>query len=177
MDKIYSRRKLKLPSLKVSKIDKIITRKIYFSIIMLIISTLTGYKLLKSIDPIFEGLCTAKAQSIATDITNRKSSEVLARYNYKDTVQIIESEDKKNSILKTDIVTLNQIVSDIAIEIQKELNETGKQAIQIPLGALTGTKYLSATRPQHKNKNSTSRRYCNRYKNRIQISRNKPNGI
>ena len=63
----------------------------------LIISTITVYTILKLTDPIFEGLCVEKARRIATDLTNRKSSEVLAKYNYQDTVKIIKSEDEKNS--------------------------------------------------------------------------------
>jgi len=93
MDKIYSRKKIRLPNIKGIKTDKTRLRKIYFVILIFTISIITGYTALKSIDPIFEGLCIAKAQGIATEITNQKSSEVLARYNYQDTVKIIESED------------------------------------------------------------------------------------
>ena len=83
MDKIYSRYKIRLPTIKRIKSNNRKIGKIYFTMIMMIISIFTSYKILKSIDPIFEGLCIAKAKSISTDITNRKSSDVLARYNYK----------------------------------------------------------------------------------------------
>lgn len=151
MDKIYSRPRIKLPEVK--KVKKNLKRKIgkiYFTALMLIISMLTGNNILKSIDPIFEGLCVAKAQSIATDITNRKSSEVLARYNYNETVQIIKSEDGKNSILKTDIVKVNQIVSDITLDVQDEINRIGKETIEIPAGALIGNQYLAGFGPSFK---------------------------
>lgn len=150
MDKIYSRYKIRLPTIKRIKSNNRKIGKIYFTMIMMIISIFTSYKILKSIDPIFEGLCIAKAKSISTDITNRKSSDVLARYNYKDTVKIIKSDDGKSSILKTDIVTLNQIISDIAIEIQNEINEIGKQNIEIPIGALVGNKYFAGFGPKVK---------------------------
>ena len=147
MDIIYSRHKIKLPQIKNNKDKNLKIQNILFTILMLAISSITSYKILKSIDPIFEGLCKAKAQSIATDITNRKSTEVLARYNYKDTVQMIKTEDGKNSVLKTDIVTINQIASDIAIEIQNELNDISKQTIEIPIGSLTGIKYFAGSGP------------------------------
>lgn len=150
MDKIYSRYKIRLPTIKRIKSNNRKIGKIYFTMIMMIISIFTSYKILKSIDPIFEGLCIAKAKSISTDITNRKSSDVLARYNYKDTVKIIKSDDGKSSILKTDIVTLNQIISDIAIEIQNEINEIGKQNVEIPIGALVGNKYFAGFGPKVK---------------------------
>ena len=95
MDKIYSRYKIRLPTIKRIKSNNRKIGKIYFTMIMMIISIFTSYKILKSIYSIFEGLCIAKAKSISTDITNRKSSDVLARYNYKDTVKIIKSDDEK----------------------------------------------------------------------------------
>ena len=150
MDKIYSRPRIKFIKIKPVQLAEKRVKKAYFTIIILIISLATGYKLLKAVDPIFEGLCLAKAQGIATDISNRKSSDVLLQYDYKDTVQIIKAEDGKNSILKTDIVTINRIISDIAIEIQKELNELGKQEIKIPVGALTGNQYLAGFGPNIK---------------------------
>lgn len=150
MDKIYSRPRIKLVKFKKEKFSYKKIKKTYFTILILIVSLLTGYNLLKSMDPIFEGLCLAKAQGIATEITNKKSSEVLLQYDYNNTVQIIKSEDGKNSILKTDIVILNRIISDIAIEIQKALNEVGKQEIKIPVGALTGNQYFSGFGPNMK---------------------------
>ena len=84
MDKIYSRRKIKLPKIKTIKTQNKRIKKIYFTVLILIVATLTVYKIMESIDPIFEGLCISKAQGIATEITNTKSSEVLAKYNYKD---------------------------------------------------------------------------------------------
>lgn len=150
MDKIYSRRRIRLPKSKAMDINKKKITKIYFTLLILIISITTVYNVLKSVDPIFENLCIAKAKGIATDITNRESSEVLARYDYQDTVEITKDIDGKNSILKTDIVTLNEIISDIALEIQKELNQISEQEIEIPLGAFIGNKYLTGIGPNIK---------------------------
>lgn len=150
MDKIYTRRKIKLPNIKVIKGDKNRLRKNYIVILIFTISIITVYKSLKAVDPVFVGLCNDKAQSIATEITNIKSSEVLARYNYQDTVKIIESDEGRKSMLKTDIVLLNKIISDITIEIEKELNKLANEYVEIPLGALTGNKYLLATGPKVK---------------------------
>ena len=146
MDKIYSRTRIKIPNVKIFRDGKY--KRIYFPMVMLLIVIITGYRALKSIDPVFEGLCVAKAQSIATDIANRKSSEVLGKYSYNDTVQLIKSDDGQNSILKTDIVKINQIVSDITIEIQKELNSIEKENIEIPAGALFGNKYITGFGPK-----------------------------
>lgn len=148
MDKIYSRRKIKLPVINSIKNKKI--GKIYFTVLIFTISIITGYKILKSIDPIFEGLCVSRAQGIATDITNRKSSEVLAKYNYQDTVKIIRNDEGKNCMLKTDIVMLNEIISDITLEIQKELNKLKNENVEIPIGALMGNQYFAGSGPKIK---------------------------
>lgn len=148
MDKIYSRHRIRIPKIKENKNNKI--RKMYFTIITYAITIFTSWYTLKSIDPIFEGLCTTKALGIATEITNRKTSEVLAKYNYKETVQITKSEDEKNNILKTDVVLLNEIMSDIAIEVQKEIDNLSNQNIEIPMGALTGNRYLAGVGPKVK---------------------------
>lgn len=150
MDKIYSRRKIRLPKVKVIKSENKKTRKICFTVLILVVAIVTGYNILKGVDPIFEGLCIEKAQSIATDITNRKASDILAQYDYQNTVQMIRSDDGKNSILKTDIVTINKIASDIAIAIQNEIDDLEKQEIEIPVGALTGNKYLAGMGPNIK---------------------------
>ncbi len=150
MDKIYSRHRIKIPKIKEYKNQSKKIRKIYFTITMYAITIVTGWYTLKSIDPIFEGLCTSKALGIATDITNRKTSEVLAKYDYKETVQITKSEDEKNNILKTDVVLLNEIISDIAIEVQKEIDSLSNQNIEIPIGALTGNKYFAGLGPKIK---------------------------
>jgi len=147
MDKIYSRKSIKLPKLKGDS-DKI--RKLYFITLIFVVTIITGYKALQAVDPIFEALCNDEAQNIATEITNMKSSEVLSRYNYQDTVKIIQSEDGRNSMLKTDIVMLNQMISDIALEIQEALNNLANEYVEIPLGALTGNKYLVALGPRIK---------------------------
>lgn len=152
MDKIYSRKKIKIPMLRIikDKNKKNNIRKIYFIFVILIVTIITGYNTLKKIDPIFENLCVARAQGIATEITNRKTSEILSKYNYQDTVRIVKSEDGKNSMLKTDIVMINQIVSDITLEIQKELDMLENKEVKIPSGALIGMDYFAGSGPNIK---------------------------
>jgi len=155
MDKIYTRRKIKLPKTK-----KVKLKKIYFTVIMLVIIVITGYNVLNSVDPIFEELCIAKAQAIATDITNIKSSEVLAKYNYQDTVKIIKAEDGKSSIIKTDIVLINEIISDITVAIQQELKLLEEEVLEIPIGAIMGSQYFTASGPKMKIKIISAGEIC-----------------
>jgi len=146
MDKIYSRHRIKLPKVITKKSDSRNIKKIYFLTILLGIAIFTGYHMLTSVDPIFEGLCISKAQGIATDITNRKTSEVLLKYNYKDIVELSKNENQDN-ILKTDVALINQIAADIAIEVQKELDKIGQEDINVPMGALLGNDYFAGIGP------------------------------
>ena len=45
---------------------------------------------------------------------------------------------------------INRMTSDIANEIQNELNKLENQIIEIPIGALTGNRYLTALGPKVK---------------------------
>lgn len=146
MDKIYSRPRIKILKGITKKTDSRRAKKIYYMTILIVIVILTIYHILSSIDPIFEGLCIAKAQGIATEITNRKTSDVLANYNYNDIVELSKNENQDN-ILKTDVALINKIASDIALEIQAELEKVQKKDIEIPMGALLGNQYFAGMGP------------------------------
>lgn len=147
MDKIYSRKRLKIPSSKIYCIENKKIRKILSIILILLIAVFTVMTLMKSINPIFEGHCKQKANLFATDIVNIKSTEVLAKYEYADLVKIESNETDNTKILKTDVSVINQIASDIAVEVSNQLKNTeGK--IEIPIGAILGNKYLAGAGPK-----------------------------
>ena len=77
---------------------------------------------------------------------NNATNIVLGKIDYKDIVTT-EIDEENNKVLKTDVTIINKIASNIALEIQKELNELEKQNIKIPLGALSGNKYLAGVGP------------------------------
>lgn len=138
MDKIYSRKRIKL-----YKIDKKLTKLI----IIIIIAITTVIAISKSINPIFENLCKEKAMNIGTEISNKKANEVLEMYSLADIVTFIEGENNKAGFLKTDVVTINKIASDIAIKAEEEFQNLKNEEISIPIGAISGNKYLSGVGP------------------------------
>ena len=142
MDKIYSRKRIKI----FYSDKKTIKKKITFSLII-IIAVITIMYSVKSIDPIFENLCKEKAMQISTDILNTESTKVVHRYEYKDLVSIIKNETEGTSILKTDVRALNDIASDIAIEVNNRLIALEQEQIEIPIGAISGNKYLAGFGP------------------------------
>lgn len=142
MDKIYSRKRI-----KIFYSDKKIIKKKAVLILVIIIATLTITSTVKSIDPIFENLCKEKAMQIATDILNEESTKVVHKYEYKDLVTIVKNEEDGTSILKTDVRAINDIASDVAIEVNNRLIALEEEKIQIPSGAVLGSKFLSGYGP------------------------------
>ena len=142
MDKIYSRKRIKI----FYSDKKTIKKKITVTLII-IIAMATIISSLKSIDPIFEELCIEKAEQIATDILNTESTKVVHKYEYKDIVTIEKNETDKTSILKTDVTVINDIASDIGVEVNNRLVELEKEKIQIPVGAMFGNKFMSGFGP------------------------------
>lgn len=145
MDKIYSRKRIKI----FYSDKKTIKKKLTFTLII-IITTVTIISSLKSIDPIFENLCKEKTMQIATDILNTETTKVVHKYEYKDIVTITKDETNNTSILKTDVRVINDIASDIAIEVNKRLEELEYEQIKIPAGAVLGNKFFSGIGPEIK---------------------------
>jgi len=145
MESIYSRKRIKIP-----KMDGLYTNnknaKKFFSIfIIILIAIFTFYGLLKSVGPIFEGLAIERAREIGTNIMNNASNKVLNSTDYKEIVKIEENNGSK--VLKTDVVVINKIASDIALEAEKQLSDLEKENIKIPIGAIFGSRLLSGSGP------------------------------
>lgn len=140
MDKIYSRPRIKLFYLKQKKIKKKLSILIIITITMLTVITSV-----KSIDPIFENLCRDRATKIATKILNEEATNVLKKYEYKDIVSIAKNDE--NNILKTDVSIINEIASDLGLQVTNRLQNLANEKIKIPIGAIFGNKYLSGIGP------------------------------
>lgn len=108
-------------------------RKILKIIIILIIAFSTLKVILDAIMPIFEVLCKDKAKSIATIVSNEQATNVMAEHSY-DEIFTIEKDNNGNiTMIKSNIIAINEIISDVAIKIQEELNKKGREDISIPL--------------------------------------------
>lgn len=120
--------------------------KRFFSIfIILVITIFTFYSLFKSLNPVFESLALEKAREIGTKVMNEASNKILENYDYENIVAIENNENSK--VLKTDVVLINKIASQIALEAESRLQQLKNDTISIPIGTLTGNKYLAGTGP------------------------------
>jgi len=76
---------------------------------------------------------------------NDASNKILDNIDYNNIVTI--EKDGENRVLKTDVVVINKIASDIALEAEKQFKELENDKIKIPIGALSGNKYLAGSGP------------------------------
>ena len=102
MDKIYSRRRIKLPNLeflyKNSKEPNYKNLMKVFKITCIVsIAIVTAYVIVQAISPIIDKQCVNIAKSIATKISNEQATIVMSRYKYDDLCNITKDSNRKYS--------------------------------------------------------------------------------
>lgn len=132
MYKIYSRTRIKIPN-KLRNLRNIKNRKRITILVILIIAICTAKLILDSVLPIFDVLCENRAKSIATIISNEQATLVMQKYSYND-MFIIEKDSEQNiNMIRSNVIVINEIISDVAVKIQEEINKRGRENIQIAL--------------------------------------------
>lgn len=148
--KIYSRPRIRLPKIFFSNGgDKNLKRKqkIVKIFIIMIIAFSTVKIVLDAISPIFNALCEDKAKSIATIISNNEATNVMKDHTYDELFTIEKDNDGNITMIKSNVIPINEIISDVAVKIQNSINERGKENIKITIGSFTGSKLLSGRGP------------------------------
>lgn len=143
MYKIYSRHRIRWPKKLNSKKGK----RMLKVIIILMIAFTVAKIILNSILPVFDKLCEEKAMSIATIISNNKATEVMAEHTYDELFTIEKDNNGNITMIKSNVIPINEIISDVAVRIQEELEKREDDIIQIPLGSVTGFKLLAGSGP------------------------------
>ena len=135
MYKIYSTGRLTLPKVIRNRKDneKKISKKIVTIIIILIIALSTMEYILDAVNPIFDTLCESKAKSIATTVSNEQAMAVMKDYTYEDLFTVEKDANDNITMIKSNVTNMNEITSKIAINIQRELDNKGREDIQIAL--------------------------------------------
>ena len=149
--KIYSRPRLNLAFLKNTPKSHKSRRKIKNImpvVSIFLVAIITCFSIWNFVNPIFETLCKDKAKSVATMITNEETTKIIEKYNY-DTFFTIQKDEKGSiQIINANVLRINQVTSDIAVAIQKALDNNEKNKIYIYSGAITGIRFLSGTGPR-----------------------------
>ena len=148
--KIYSRPRIRFPKIFSSNGgDKSLKKKqkIAKIFIIMVIAFSTVKIVLDAISPIFNALCEDKAKSIATIISNNEATNVMKDHTYDELFTIEKDNDGNITMIKSNVIQINEIISDVAVKIQNSINERGKENIKITIGSFTGSKLLSGSGP------------------------------
>lgn len=150
MYKIYSRNKIKIPNIITSTGKRMKTKKgkkTVTILIILIIAFSTLKLVLDAVMPIFETLCEDKAKSIATIISNEEATNVMSEHTYDELFTIEKDNNGNITMIKSNVIPINEIISDVAVRIQEQINARGRENIEIALGSFTGFKLLAGRGP------------------------------
>lgn len=150
-EKIYTRNRLRIPKFEAkfqNKQKRQKNKKIFTIIIILIIAFNFAYFSLKAIEPIMEKNSRSMAKSIATKISNNEATKVMAKYNYDDLLIITKDEQGNIKMVDSNIITINEIISDIPIHIQEEMEKSENNQFTIPLGSFLGSNLFAGRGPK-----------------------------
>lgn len=144
MSLIYSRPRIKLPKFFIINNKRNIKNKKIFKILLIfttIIILLTI--IIRAVTPVFNRLCSEKAKSTATLITNEETTKAIEDYKYSDFIIIHKDENGNVLMLESNMKNINNVTSDVAYRIQTQINNSEDEDITISLGSFTGISILS----------------------------------
>ena len=136
MSKIYSRPRIKIPKIVIQNGKKLNSnkgRKTAKIVIILIIAFSVVKFSLDALSPIFDTICENRAESIATIVSNEQATEVMKEHTYDEMFTIEKDSNNNITMIKSNIIGINEIISDIGIKIQEQLNEKEKDSISIAI--------------------------------------------
>lgn len=139
MSKIYSRPRIRIPKIFISKRnDKDFRRrqKIAKIFIIMVIAFSTVKIVLDAIFPIYDTICKDKAKAIATIISNEQATVVMREHVYDELFTFEKDNDGNIIMIKSNVGPINEIISDVAIKIQDEIDKKGKDNIEIAIRKL-----------------------------------------
>lgn len=136
MHKIYSRPRIRIPKIIIQSQNRMRSekgKKMTTMLVILIIAFSTVKLILDSVLPIFDTLCENRAKSIATIVSNEQATNVMREHSY-DELFTIEKDNQGNiTMIKSNVIPINEIISDVANKIQEEVDNRGRENIEIAL--------------------------------------------
>lgn len=130
MPKIYSRNKIRIPNVLGNIKNK---RKMAMIIVFITAIVISGKVMLDAVNPIFDTLCENQAKSLATIISNEQATNVMREHSYDELFTIEKDTNGNVTMIKSNVIPINEIISDVAIKIQEEINVQGRKDIEIAL--------------------------------------------
>ena len=150
MHKIYSRPRICIPKAVINEGKRFKSPKFTKTIkiiLVLLIATSVVVISLDAVYPIFDTICEEKAKSIATIISNEEATNVMKEHSYDEMFTIEKDSNNNIAMIKSNVISINEIISDIAIKIQEKIDSRGRENIEIAIGSFTGIKLLAGLGP------------------------------
>ena len=130
MPKIYTRPKIRIPRLITNVKHK---RKMMLIIIFIIAIVVSVKLMLDAVNPIFDTLCEDQAKSLATIISNEQATNVMREHSYDELFTVEKDNNGNVTMIRSNVIPINEIISDVAIKIQEEMNKQGRKDIEIAI--------------------------------------------
>ena len=133
-EKIFSRKRIKLPYIEIKGLKNNKNfRKIIKIIAILMIAIIVFKIALNATIPIVDEQCRTMAKSIATKISNDEANKVMANYEYEHFCRVEKDEDGNITMISANMITINEVISDIPIRIQEDLEKDENNTFTIKL--------------------------------------------
>ena len=135
MHKIYSRPRIRIPKVLINGevLNNHKNKKIAKIIIILIIAFSIVKIVLDAVYPIFDTLCEAKAKSIATIVSNEQATNVMKEHSYDELFTLEKDNNNNITMVKSNVLAINEIISDVAVKIQEDIDNRGRENIEIAI--------------------------------------------
>ena len=141
-NKLYSRRRFFFKAPK--KINKI--KLTIFLVIILVIFSMVSF--FKSSYHIFKASCINEARSLTIRTINLEINKLMKNYTYEDLVTINKDNNGKINFVQTNSRPINEIITELAINVQKDIDNAETTKVFINLGSVYGISFLKYIGPK-----------------------------
>ncbi|MDP4121365.1 MAG: sporulation protein YunB [Bacillota bacterium] len=104
------------------------------------------------IRPMTKNLVQTESEVLANNAINQAVSDELkkTKYTYDDLVHVEYSSDHKIQSIRTDIVKMDQMKTDVALQAQQDVQNVKNEPIDLPIGNLFGAEIFQGKGPKMK---------------------------
>lgn len=128
---LYSRKRIKLPNIRELNSVKALMLILFGTIILCIVL------FLRSAYPVFKATCETAASSKGTKIVHDEVNKVMRNYSYDKLITIEKNEEGKISFIRADSICINDIVTKIVSNIQREFDKIPTINVFINMGSVS----------------------------------------
>lgn len=145
MDIIYSRFRVpKIGNMKMSNPKKYI---LIITIIVVIIAYSTAICIIKAINPSLELQSKSIARALAEKSSNEACQKAIENVTYEDLCNIERDSNGNIKLMNLNVININKIMTQIALDMNKNLKNERNDEISISIGSVSGNKLLAGKGP------------------------------